>query len=152
MIMRRTLIRNQEGVAAIEFALLLPFLILLILGIIEFGVIFYNQAMITNASREGARSGIVYNFDQEADSPDEDDITGVVTRYLDTRLINFKGNTNVTVSTEGAQGQTGESLTVHVAYEHGFLILPDFAGSLFGSTIGNDGGLSLSAQTVMRME
>jgi Flp pilus assembly protein TadG len=34
---------------------------MLLFGIIEFGIILYDKAMITNASREGARAGIVYS-------------------------------------------------------------------------------------------
>ena len=54
---------EQKGVAALEFAIILPVLLLLTCGIIEFSVALYDKAMITNASREGARAGIVYAFD-----------------------------------------------------------------------------------------
>ena len=46
---------SQSGASAIEFALLLPVLLLFLFGIIEVSILFYNKAMITNASREGAR-------------------------------------------------------------------------------------------------
>ena len=49
---------GQKGVAAVEFAIVLPFLVLLVFGTIEFGLMFYNKQVITNASREGARAGI----------------------------------------------------------------------------------------------
>lgn len=42
-----------------EFALVLPVLLLILFGIIEFGLVMFDQAVITNASREGARAGIV---------------------------------------------------------------------------------------------
>ena len=48
-------INNQNGAALVEFAIVLPLLLILIFGIIEFGVMFYDKAMITNATREGAR-------------------------------------------------------------------------------------------------
>ena len=54
---------NQSGASAIEFAFLLPVLLLFLFGIIEFSVLFYNKAMITNASREGARAGINFDWD-----------------------------------------------------------------------------------------
>lgn len=50
---------NERGASAVEFALLLPLLMLILFGIIEFGLALYQQAVLTNASREGARSGIV---------------------------------------------------------------------------------------------
>jgi Flp pilus assembly pilin Flp len=55
----KTLIKNQEGVAAVEFAIIAPLLILLTFAIIEFGVFLFNKHVITNVSREIARAGIV---------------------------------------------------------------------------------------------
>lgn len=52
--------RGQEGAAAVEFALILPILILLVLGGIDFGHRLYMQHLITNASREGARYAAKY--------------------------------------------------------------------------------------------
>ena len=49
--------KSQSGASAVEFAIVLPILVLLVFGIIEFSVAFYDKAMITNASREGARAG-----------------------------------------------------------------------------------------------
>ena len=50
---------NQKGAALLEFAIILPFLLVLVFGMIEFGLIAYNKQVITNASREGARWAIV---------------------------------------------------------------------------------------------
>ncbi len=50
---------NERGASAVEFALLLPLLMMILFGIIEFGMALYRQAVLTNASREGARLGIV---------------------------------------------------------------------------------------------
>lgn len=52
---------RQKGVAAVEFAIVAPLLFLLIFGIISYGIMLYNQAVITNASRAGARAGIVFS-------------------------------------------------------------------------------------------
>ncbi|MFV9692161.1 MAG: TadE/TadG family type IV pilus assembly protein, partial [Desulfobacteria bacterium] len=48
-------LHNKRGVAAVEFAICLPILIVLVFGSIEFGLMFYNKQVITNASREGVR-------------------------------------------------------------------------------------------------
>lgn len=45
--------------AAIEMAIVLPLLMVILFGIINFGTIFYNQIVITNAAREGARWGAI---------------------------------------------------------------------------------------------
>jgi Flp pilus assembly protein TadG len=51
--------KSQSGAQILEFALLLPFLLLIIFLIIDFGFLVYNKAVITNASREAARKGTV---------------------------------------------------------------------------------------------
>ena len=47
--------KTEEGGVAVEFALLLPALVLLITGIIQFGILFNNYIAITHAAREGVR-------------------------------------------------------------------------------------------------
>lgn len=54
-------INRQKGVAAVEFAIVAPLLFLLIFGIISYGIMLYNQALITNSTRTGARAGIVFS-------------------------------------------------------------------------------------------
>jgi Flp pilus assembly protein TadG len=49
--------RSERGAELIEFALTLPLLLLLVLGIIEFGFMFQEYEVVTNAAREGARLG-----------------------------------------------------------------------------------------------
>jgi len=129
-------LRNNKGVAAVEFAICLPILILLLFGLIEFGLLFYNQQVITNASREGARAGIV------AETVNAD-IIQIVENYCIGKLINLNGANElqanaVTVSVPDAQNDR----TVRVTYDYNFL----FAGILGFNQI------NLSAQTIMRME
>ena len=51
--------KNEKGVAAVEFALIAPILVLLVLGIIEFGWLFNGWITINGAAREGARIATV---------------------------------------------------------------------------------------------
>lgn len=54
--MRHTLHRNEAGAAAVEMALVLPILILLVFGIVEFGMAYNAKNTLTHAAREGARA------------------------------------------------------------------------------------------------
>jgi hypothetical protein len=56
--------RWQHGQAAVEIALLLPLLLLILFGIIIVGFMFYADIQVTNASREGARAGSIYRLTQ----------------------------------------------------------------------------------------
>jgi Flp pilus assembly pilin Flp len=51
--------RREEGAAAVEFALLLPLLVLLLFGFIQFGLAFNTRIQATNAAREVARQAVV---------------------------------------------------------------------------------------------
>lgn len=50
---------GDRGVAAVEFAIILPVLTLMLMAIIDWGYFFYRAETIVNAAREGARVGVV---------------------------------------------------------------------------------------------
>lgn len=53
--MRR--IRREQGASAVEFALVLPLLLVLVLGAIDWGYYLFTAEIVGNAAREGARAG-----------------------------------------------------------------------------------------------
>lgn len=55
------LIKSERGAAAVEFALLLPILVLLVIGIMQFGILFNYYISITHAAREGVRWAALEN-------------------------------------------------------------------------------------------
>ena len=137
-------LRCQKGVAAIEFAILLPILLVIIFGIIEFSILLYDKQVITNASREGARVGIVVGPVRATSS----EIGSRVNDYVASNLITFgTPNTPVTTVTPvDLSGMAfGDDLTVLVSYDYQFLVLPNFIASLGGVK-------TINAQTVMKME
>ena len=130
---------DQKGAAAVEFAIILPILIILLFGIIEFGIILYDKAMITNASREGARAGIVFDPDGISDA----EIKSVVNNYCGGHLVTFGEDSTIGIIIT-RDSVTG-NLTVNVTYQYVFLVLPNFVTGIIGN-------INLSAQTIMRME
>lgn len=52
-------LERADGQAFVEFAIVLPFLVMLILGICQFGLAFHNYLSITDATRVGARAAVV---------------------------------------------------------------------------------------------
>ena len=47
--------RSERGANLVEFAIVLPLLVLILAGLADLGRAFYNYMVITNAAREGAR-------------------------------------------------------------------------------------------------
>lgn len=58
--------QRERGAVAVEFALLVPVLVLLILGIMEFGRAYNAQVALTNAAREGVRVMAITNVPADA--------------------------------------------------------------------------------------
>ncbi|HEX5615890.1 MAG TPA: TadE/TadG family type IV pilus assembly protein [Acidimicrobiia bacterium] len=61
MASRHHIRRDERGANLVEFVLVLPLLVLLVFGIIEFGVNFDRKIGVNSAAREGARAAIVGN-------------------------------------------------------------------------------------------
>jgi Flp pilus assembly protein TadG len=64
MLKQRFAIKKEDGQSLVEAALVLPLLLLLLCGILDFGWIFAHQIMINNTSRDAVRYAVV-NYDNE---------------------------------------------------------------------------------------
>ncbi len=136
--------RAEKGASMVEFAIILPLLILILFGIIEFGILLYDKAVITNASREGARLGIVFKEPRFSAAAIED----VVKNYCNNYLITLGTKTLPVTTINPADPTTmasGTPLTVTVTYQYHFLVIPNFATDLID-------GVELVADTTMRAE
>jgi Flp pilus assembly protein TadG len=128
--------RSESGASAVEFAILLPLLMMILFGIIEFGLALYQQAVLTNASREGARLGIVQS------------IPAITTAQIDTTIDTYLTSAGITPGNVSrvivAGGVTGTPVSVALTLPYTFMVLPGLTS--VAPTI------NLSAQTVMRHE
>ena len=99
---------SDEGAALVEFAILVPLLLLLVVGIIEFGWLFAQFNELRHVSQEGARWGAVSRPDIDADSDrDWDDL---VARACG--AANLPGGTVVRISGSEADGAIGSTASV----------------------------------------
>lgn len=121
--------RAENGVAAVEMAIILPLLMVILFGIINFGTVFYNYIVLTNAAREGARWGSI-NTVATAPNPSlcsGSSTTGtplnpciVTNRQAQDLLISYGTPTNTSTTaaiTEGTDPDTYVlTVTVHSDY------------------------------------
>jgi Flp pilus assembly protein TadG len=133
------LARRTEGAAAVEFAIVLGCLLLLITGIMDFGHAFFLKQIVTNASREGARYGVVYQEPRLSVA----DITSKVNFYLEKAGLTDPSTTQVVV--DPGTGAAGSQLTVTVSSTKTWWIINYFVPGL-GDTV------AINAQTRMRYE
>lgn len=59
--------KNERGAVAVEMAIVLPLLLLLVIGIMEFGRVLNVQISLTHAAREGARHAAIHYDDPMLD-------------------------------------------------------------------------------------
>ncbi len=147
----KMIIKNQNGGAVVEFAIILPLLIFLLFGIIEGGLLLYNKQIITNACREGARAGIVSRTPRLSNGAIEDEVIKYGKAYLVTFGLATLEKADIDLLTINNDSTTfnpaidrctsfGCDLKVVVTYDYDFLVLSAF------------GPITLNAKTIMKME
>jgi Flp pilus assembly protein TadG len=117
---------QQRGAAVVEFALILPILLGLLVGGIDASLALYDKAVITNASREGARAGIVARNPPLTDAQ----IRQVVNQYAQSALVSLGANPAQPIVTI-QKGSLGGDPTLQVTVSYTFEGIG--LGSLFQS-------------------
>jgi Flp pilus assembly protein TadG len=142
---RRRLRSSERGAELIEFALVLPLLLLLVLGIVDFGFLFQRYEVVTNAAREGARLAVLPGYVSA-------DVQARVNDYLQQGGVpTSAGNPTVQlddVSIPLGAGKTVGGKQVQVQYFHNYL----FMGNILGWFGGGFTSVPLTAVSTMRTE
>jgi Flp pilus assembly protein TadG len=100
--------RREKGQEVIEFTLVLPLLLLLLLGIMEFAIAVLAYNSVAHAAREGARYGVIH----------PEDTAGIVARVQEAAVALDSNEFQFNVSlADGA-------VHVEVTYDHDLLIAP----------------------------
>src|SRR3954463_5821485 len=128
--MRRRL-REQRGASAVEFALIVPLLVVLVLGIAEFGHAFQVQGTLSAAAREGVRSMALQNNPTAART-----VVKNAAATLDPGITDAQ----ITITPATCPQTGGGSTYVRVTIDYPMPLLTSFFGS----------GLDLSGTGVMR--
>ena len=100
--------RYEDGQSALEFAIVLPILLLLVCGIIEFGLLFNMQLTLNNCAREGVRYAAI--------NSDEPNIAQVITDRVDGFAL--MGDADVEVIYSETSHRRGDvTVTVRAVYK-----------------------------------
>jgi Flp pilus assembly protein TadG len=136
---------DTSGQSLVEFAMVAILLILLVVGICEFGRVWNIYQVITNAAREGARLASLPNGFTTTSA-----VQTRVNDYLTTGGIDTSKST-VTIGNAGVDGGTGTSVSVTVSYPYQFLYVGPVVRLINpGATAGAD--VTIQTQAVMRNE
>jgi Flp pilus assembly protein TadG len=145
----RTKRRYFRGQSLIEMALMIPILLVLVIGAIEFGRLFYSKNVITNAAREGA-------YYLSTHPSDYDSGTGLAPNTIiaaQTEASN-SGIPNITVGITPknccTQGQYSIVLTVGTQVED--ILILGFLGNGFSMTATNNALYPISSSVEMMVQ
>ena len=98
---------HEHGAVAVEFALVFPILVMLVFGIIAFGIVLSQQVTLGNAVRDGARFGTVGLFSAGPTPPNQTCRDVIALTRSNANSLAMKGESAVTVVvTRGASPDT----------------------------------------------
>jgi Flp pilus assembly protein TadG len=137
--------RSERGAELIELALVLPILLLMFAGIMDFALMFQRYLVVSNAAREGARIAVLPGYT-------ETDVQNRVTEYM----RNGTGDETLSPSTEldavevdPPDADPFPAAQVTVSMTHAYWLMGSVSG-LFGG--GSWTTITLTARSTMRIE
>ncbi len=145
-------LRGDGGQAIVEFLIVVPALLLLVVGLLEFGTAWRTSQVVTNTAREGARIAVL--------PPPQGTLTNVLDA-IDVRLAS-SGLDPALAAVEilcdagsGADcfgpGRAGTATDVQIEYPHTFIFLGPLVG-LWGGEEDRFGTVTIRSNIVMRNE
>jgi Flp pilus assembly protein TadG len=142
----RKALGTEDGAALVEFAVVAPVMLLILLGIIDFGLLFQRYQVITNAAREGARVAVLPGY------VIPDDVEERVTQFLTAAGLDEEADPPIVgapVAVPLGTGPCVRMVSVTVSYPHSYSFIGGIA-SFFG---GDDfTSTTLQATATMRNE
>ena len=140
-------IKSERGAALLEAAITLPMLLLVAVGIFEFGRAYQTWQILTNAAREGARIAVL---------PDSTsgDITSRVQQYMRDGQLGAVNSASIGVNRSAVLDVNGRSVSasdVSIDYPFSFIVLQPVA-RLVAPTTSLGGAIVMRAEAVMRNE
>ena len=133
--------RHDEGQSLVEFAILLPILMAVVIGIFEFGRAWNTQQVLTNAAREGVRLAVIPTSSM-----------GDVQTAISDRLSEAGLNPGLGVMTVEGMGVYGTPTSVSVSYPFEFTFLGPIVAFLGGGEGDTPGDITLNTEITMRNE
>jgi len=133
------ILRSERGQAMVEFALVMPFLLLLIIAVFEFARAWNVYHAVTDAARLGARSAVVAD-----PTTTQDTVYAIVNRALARASIDTTG---ATATLTGWRAGTGTPATMTIQVPYRFVFLRPFLG-----WTNNQAAINLTSSFVMRNE
>ena len=112
--------RGRSGQAGAEFALVIPLFLLLVAGIIDFGLGLNASITVTNAAREAARLGVVKPYSDQITARAQAEAVGLNPANLTVTAscVRSGGTCTLGTGTTAGTAASGDSVSVTVSYSY----------------------------------
>ena len=137
-------IRSERGAALLEAALIMPMILLISVGIFEFGRAYQASQVLTNAAREGARLAVL-------EGRTDGDVRARVNQYVTDGGLTALSDANIQINRTVALTATATASTVTITYPYAFMVLNPVV-RLVTPTSTTGAPITLTASTLMRNE
>ena len=137
-------IRSEKGAALLEAAITVPIILLISVGIFEFGRAYQTQQVLTNAAREGARLAVI-------EGTSDDAVRARVNTYVTGGGLTALSADNIVVVRNAAMGSTTAS-SVELRYPFTFMVLNPVVRLIAPTDTRTGAPITMRATTLMRNE
>ena len=142
--------RSERGAEFVEFALAFPLLLLVVMGIMDFGIMFQQYEVLTNAAREGARVAVLPDYCPNPATCDAN-VSARVNAYIGASFLAVGGTVTVnpvTITPVPVGANCMNTVTVTLSFPHQYL----FLGGIMNYFGGSFTSRTLNASSSMRSE
>lgn len=137
-------LRERRGSAIVEFALVLPLLVLILVGIMVMGIIINSKIVVAGAAREAGRTWAIVKSDYPARTKAADAIAGGGLRFSDGVQTLFEPNRDVNFALAGDY--------IHVTVTYRQPVFAPLIAELIDPARAGGGYLTLRSEAVFRVE
>jgi Flp pilus assembly protein TadG len=138
-------IRNQKGAALLETAITLPIILLISVGIFEFGRAYQTWQILTNAAREGTRVAIITGST-------DTQVSDAVKAYMKSGKLGAATSATVTVERNVPFNATATASRITVSYPFNFSVLNPVVRLVSKGSSTGQGTTTMVASALMRNE
>ena len=136
--------RSERGAALVEAAMIMPMILLISVGIFEFGRAYQTSQVLTNAAREGARLAVL-------EGRTDTDVRARVNKYVTDGGLTALSDGNIQVNRTVPLTATTTASTVTITYPFEFMMLNPIVRMVTPAS-STGAPITLTASTLMRNE
>ena len=138
-------IRSEKGAALIEAAITVPIILLIAVGIFEFGRAYQTWQVLTNAAREGARLAVI-------SGTTDADVTARVRNYMSAGQLPNSGTAAITVQRGIALTGADTASSIQIDYPFSFMVLNPVVRLIAPSDNRTGAPITMRSSALMRNE